>query len=133
MTYKNIQAALDGRVSSGTGLPALQLENTKNIAQSGVPFMRATFLPARSSQLTVGVDGKDLRLGLYQVDVFVPLNQGTSLANEYADVVMSLFPRGVITQSGTDVHISSVWREAGRRVESFYQVPVMVRWSAISS
>lgn len=132
MSYSAIYSALDAHVQGITGLPALQLENTSNIAKTGTPFSRLTILPARATQLTVGVDGRDQVSGLAQLDLFYPLNAGTATVNAMVDTVLDSFPRGLTLTSGdTQVHIQVVWREAGRRLDQFYNVPVVIQWSSI--
>jgi hypothetical protein len=132
MSYKSIQNLLDTYLQTLAGLPTLQLENTRNIGQTGVPFSRATLLPARATQLTVGTTGRDLRTGLYQVDLFYPLDAGTGAVNEMADSIISLFGRGTTLSDVTaTVHVSVAWRETGRRIDPFYCVPVVIQWSSI--
>lgn len=132
MSIATIQTLLDTHLQTLTGLPPLQLENTRNIGVTGVAFSRATLLPARTTQVTIGINGKDEVKGLYQVDLFTPQDTGTATANALADDVMDHFPRGlVLTQSGIYLHILRAWREVGRREAPFYNVPVLVEWSAI--
>lgn len=134
MSYANIQTALNTHIQAIAGLPTLQLENTQNVGVTGVPFSRLTLLPARPTQLTVGVNGKDQLQGLAQLDLFYPLNTGTATGNGMADTVIATFTRGLtLTSAGTKIHIQLVWRETGRRIEQFYQVPVMVQWSSITA
>lgn len=132
MSYQKIQSLLDTHLQTLSGLPALQLENTRNIGQTGIPFSRATLLPARATQATVGLQGRDSRTGLYQVDLFYPLDAGISTINTMADSVIDHFPRGLaLIDNGLRVHTLVCWRETGRRIEPFYSIPVVVEWLCI--
>jgi hypothetical protein len=132
MSYEKIQSLLDTRLQALTGLPTIQLENTRNIGQTGIPFSRATLLPARATQATVGLQGRDSRTGLYQVDLFYPLDAGTATINAMADSVIDHFTRGLVLIDGAiNVHVLVCWRETGRRIEPFYSVPVVIEWSCI--
>jgi hypothetical protein len=133
MSYANLQAALDNHLQTLANLPPLQLENTRNIGRTGQSFSRATLLPARPSQLSVGAQGRDLRRGLYQIDLFVPTDDGATTANVMADEVIAHFPRGlVVSLDGTSVVVEMAYREVGQRVETFYMLPIMVVWWSIA-
>jgi hypothetical protein len=132
MSISTVQTLLNAHLEDLTGLPPTQLENTQNLAVTGEAFTRATLIPARSSVLSIGVDGRTELRGLYQVDLFVPLNSGTADVNALADLVVQHFPKGArLTDGSTTVHCALSWREVGRRVEAFYQVPVLVQWSSV--
>lgn len=133
MSYANLQTALDTHLQTLTGLPTLQTENTRNVGRTGESFARATLLPARPTQASVGQHGRDLRRGLYQVDLFVPMDGGTASVNALADSVIEHFPRGlVLTASDTNVAIELAYREVGQRVEQFYMLPVIVVWWSLT-
>ena len=133
MSFATIQSLLDTHLQTLTTLPPLQLENTRNIGKVNEPFCRATMLPARTTQLSVGVNGRNTLQGLYQIDLFYPQDGGTPVALAMADAVIAHLPRGLVLSSGqTFVHIQMSWREAGGRVEPFYQLPVVVQWSCIA-
>lgn len=131
MNYHNIQTLLDARLLTVVDLPPLQKENTKNIGVTGQNFCRSTLLPARSTAVTVGQNGKDLYQGLYQIDLFYPMDQGTTAINQMADSVIAAFPRTDLFDGIIIVHCLRAWREVGSRVEPFYSVPVVVEWQVI--
>lgn len=132
MSIASVQTALDTRLQDLTGLPPVQLENTRNNGVTGQPFTRATLIPAQTSQMTVGVTGRDQLIGLYQIDVFISGDIGVGPANTLADQLVGHFYRGLsLTQAGVTTHIRKAWRGAGYRVEKFYMVPVSVQWYAI--
>lgn len=135
MSYAVIQQLLDTHLQSLTGLPPLQLENTPNIGKATESFTRATLLPAAKVQRTVGLNGRDEIRGIYQADVFVPLNTGTATINALADDIVEWFPRGLMLASGgVVVHVQTASRLPGGRTQDgvFYSLPVQVRWSSIT-
>lgn len=132
MSFQIIQSALDAHLQTLPGLPPLQLENTRNIGRTDESFSRATLITSRPGQLTVGRDGQDILRGLYQIDLFVPLDTGTARVNELADSVIEHFPRSLILGTAPVlVHINTAWRETGGRTEPFYGAPVVVAWTCV--
>lgn len=132
MKYSAIQSLLDAHLATLVGLPKLQLENTKNIAETGKAFSRAVLLPGRATPRTIGLNGKTEFPGLYQIDLFYPMDKGTATANQMADAVIAHFARGlVLNDSEVSVKVDIAWREAGSRNEPFYHLPVMVQWSSV--
>lgn len=139
--YSQIQSALDAYLTthaSFADLPKLQLENTRNVGQTGVPFTRATLLPARTTQATIGLNGRDAWAGLYQIDVFYPVDSGTTEINRIVDIIVDGFPRGTQLTSDPAIYtnpihlqIQACSRDVGRRIDPFYCVPVTVQWSLV--
>jgi hypothetical protein len=128
--YTTIQTLLDSHLAELTTLPPLQLENTRNIGKTGMSFTRATLMPARSTQISLGIAGHDRYDGLYQVDLFVPEDTGTTDINILVDSVLDQFLRGLQLVDGDIlVRIGNSWREAGGRVEPFYNVPITIEWT----
>ena len=133
MTYEAIHAALEDHATTVAGLPTLQKENTKNIAVAGRPFARTTLLPAESNAVSIGVTGITRLHGLLQVDLFYPADKGVTAANVMADAVVLAYKRGTFIQAGASkITIEMSWREAASIIESFYNVPVVVRWRLLA-
>jgi len=130
MSYAAVQDLLTDHLATVPGLPPLQEENTRNQVKSTTAFSRVTLLPASAVQLTVGQHGRDRVEGLLQVDLFHPIDTGIAAPNALADAVVAHFPRGTtLTDGATTVHVGTVSRLTGGRIEAFYQTPVQVRWA----
>lgn len=130
MSFTAVQNALNAQLQTCDGLPPLQLENEHNAPKAA--WSRATLMPSRTLQPNVGTGGTAEMNGLYQVDLFYPMNQGMALANAMVDAVIDTFPRGMlIAEDGLFVQIESAWREAVQRDEPFMNVPVTVSWSCL--
>lgn len=129
MTFATIQALLEAQVATVVGLPLYQMENTRISPVAGSPWCRSTFLPARTVQETVGMNGRNRLSGLFQIDLFYPSDKGTATANAMTDLVIAAFPRGLqLTSSGVTVLVETSWREAAYKVEQYYNTPVVLKW-----
>lgn len=124
--------ALVTRLSTVTGLYPLLKEN--QVLQAKGSFSRATLIRSRPNQLTVGVTGRDLHRALFQIDLMVPVNTGTTTVNSLADAVISMFPRGLELTAGSRVlHIITSYREtAGRVNDQYHSVPVIVEVALVA-
>jgi len=135
MNYEIVRNLLDTAVKTVTGLPTVHLENTRiNASGDKTGFTRTTLLPAEPIPLSVSYGGSNQYIGLYQVDVFQPVDYGTTNSNGFATSVMNAFPRGlqlIDSTSGITVQVQMCWQQVAYNVQnSWYVVPVMVRWAA---
>lgn len=135
MIYAQIQTSLDAVLAAVAGIPAIQLENTLYNAKGRAltPFARTTLLPTQSTQRSVGVSGKNTYGGLFQIDLFYPLDKGKGTPNIMADAVIAAFNRRLITTpAGVQLVIQTAWCEAGRADDQYYNLPVVVQWQSIA-
>ena len=131
MRYAAIQSLLDAHLAQVTGLPPLQLENTRNVGKTGQAFSRATLVTnesqAASNQMTrYG--------GLYVVDLYYPIDTGVADANAMADAVIGHFesaPLHRLIDGALVVQLERAWREGVGRREQFYALQVKVRWHSL--
>lgn len=132
MSYERIHQLLDTHLSSYSGLPPLQKENTQEMAKTGRNFVRSSLILSRPSRATLGTSGRDRLVGLYQIDLFTPLNTGTPQMNALADGLVAHFPRSLILHDGDiTINMRMTWRETGARATQFYSTAVMVEWECI--
>jgi Bacteriophage related domain of unknown function len=132
MSTLRIQNLLDAHVTSITGVPTLQEENTLYNATGSIsPWVRGTLLPAQSQMVSIGVSAMKKVRGLYQVDCFYPQGQGSTAGRTMADAVVSAFPiglrltDGVVTVICEIASVMSAQNAAGKYVN----FPVQVQWS----
>lgn len=127
----SVHTLLEDRVALTTGLPLFQRENKRITPSVGTPWSRFTLLPAEPAQESLGITGRNQLRGFAQVDLFYPQDQGTTTANAMADTVVAQVPRGLILEDD-DIRlvVEMSWRGRGEKVESYYQVPVSIRWRA---
>lgn len=130
MIYADLQSALDARLETVVGLPTLQAENTlyNTKGKALTPYVRSTLLPSEAIPATLGSTGKNEYSGLYQIDLFYPLDGGKAAVNAIADLVVAAFARTSLSAGSKQVEVRAAWCEAGSADEQFYKVPVVARW-----
>lgn len=101
-----IEAALFARVASFTYSPAIPVA-WPNVSMNPKParYLRVNHIPNTSRRLFVGSSAPHQRLGLLQVDVFTPLNQGPSTATEIAGLVAAHFPADLRLTTGSPLKV----------------------------
>lgn len=126
-----IHTALEGAVAAILGLPSLQRENTRNTTQAQ-SFTRFTLLPVETIPATLGTNGQDNVHGIAQVDVFVPIDGGMTKAHQYADLILSAFPRGRdIIKDNLTIRVERAWVEPGLADLKHYHLPITLRWRCL--
>jgi hypothetical protein len=134
MSTLDIQTALDTHLTTLEGLPPFQLENKRFDASSNLPsFVRSTLLPANSNVISLGIGAWKELQGIYQVDVFYPLDSGTHEARILADKIVELFPIGDRYEQGdltVIVNIASVM--AAYSINKYYCIPIRVEWGVFA-
>jgi hypothetical protein len=131
MNYHDIRSLLDTQLQTVSDLPSLQTENSRLelIGNKKTPWVRSTLLPAEPVDLNVGHIGKVSYRGLYQVDLMYPMGASAADANAMAAEVTDALPRGYMQTIGTGIlQIDMSWQEAASIMDTWYVVPVVVRW-----
>ena len=106
-----------------------------NVAFPNKPFERPDdgywyelfFIPAVPVQKELGKDGRLLWIGVLQINICVPKNDGTEALNNRYDKVSSLF-RSTSFIDGVRIH--RTYRTSALDDEDFYVLPVSVEWQA---
>jgi hypothetical protein len=128
MSYKLIQDTLDTVLSGLSGMPLILHENESGKGCDGY-YMRTTLLPAKTETRSVGETGWDRFFGLYQIDLFYPIDESPDAANFMADKIIDAYPKKtILTSSGINIRIVQYWREVRRKSETKHQVPVFIEW-----
>lgn len=128
--FLDISAALDGRLNTMTGKPAVSWENVSYTPVNGTLYIRPTLLAGDTNQASLGDSGTDQNIGIYQLDVFAPAGTGKGAAIVMADTIANQFKRGtVLTYSGVTVRVKNASRQAAiNNADGWYQVPVVVTY-----
>lgn len=95
-------------------------------------YLRATHAPNATNQVTLGTSGKNRHIGIFQVDVLLPITTGISTPMEKAGAVAAHFKRGTtLTKDGINVRIVRP-PEIRPALQSlpYIQVPVIIRYQA---
>ncbi len=116
--FTNIEAALHTRLATLSGSPPVQWPNTRYQPVENTTYLRPTILPAATSLETLA--GMEQHVGIYQVDVYVPLEKGVSALDTLLDSIQSLF-KSSKTLTATDVvFVQAVSRSPAVRDEAWY-------------
>ncbi|ASP63399.1 phage tail terminator-like protein [Sinorhizobium meliloti] len=93
-------------------------------------YLRLTFLPNQTRQITMGNDPQQKR-GLFQVSVVWPVGQGIIGALDVADQVIDHFKNQSLFASGVKVTISSEpWAAGPLQEGERVQIPVTIPYIA---
>ncbi len=116
--FTNIETALHTRLATLSGSPAVAWPNTHYVPTENTSFIRPTILPTNTNLECLS--GSEIHKGIYQIDVFVPLEKGVSALNTLLDSIESLFKSNK-TMTATDVvFVQSIARGRAQRQESWY-------------
>ena len=128
--FLQIATSLDSHLSNMSGVPAISWPNDNYSPGSKDTFLRPTHIPIQPITLGFSDDGSAQRVGLYQVDVFVPRDEGTKEGLDIATAIAAHFAKGASTIAGLVVRETNV--ETGYSGGTFYQIPVLIRYVTIT-
>jgi len=119
-----VQAYLD----TGIALPTVY-DNDKLRPDYLQPFAILQFLPASPSVSTLGSNGRDELLGILQIDICCPVDQGESVLLEYADTLRAYFTAGRQFEFDSQcVIVSNCGQSQGFTSNNYYRMPISVTW-----
>lgn len=128
--FNDIQNALNTKLASLSGLPAIYFPNDQKEPAQGTPYLRPSLLPAASELYTL--NGANYHSGIYQVDIFTPLKKGTSQAMLIADIIRDGFNKQSLVKNTTIVHIQNISIGIGEREESWWHCYVEVNYLCVA-
>ena len=132
MSFTAIQGILDTQLATVATLPTLQKENTLYKPANTPAWCRTTLLPAATTVESIGVDGRERKYGLFQIDLFYINNSGTTDATSMADLIIAAFRKGTyLTDTTYTVMVLRAYIDSGRPYPNYYQLPVIVEWECI--
>lgn len=127
--FNDVQAALDTKLATVTGT-SVAFPNVPYTPQAGTSYLRASFLPAETTQASLGANGKDETNGIYQIDVVVPRGSGRP---QLIDTVADLFKRGTVSSyNSVNVRVRSVSMSPAILDEEWYFVPISVNFQTFT-
>ena len=107
--FVDISQALDERLDAMAGKPSVAWENRKFTPVIGETYIRPTLLPGETVPDTIGAAGKDLNVGVYQIDVFTEAGKGKKALIEMMDKIALQFKHGTkLTSNAVIVEIKTV-------------------------
>lgn len=127
-----IQAALYEHLK-GTKLPvALPIApEGRNFDPKGRAYLRPTFLPGETTSFGTESDSDTIYGGLFQIDVFWPVDRGLSEPLAVAAALAARFCRGTrLAADGLEVRIDHPASVLGAQQEpNWLHIPVRARWA----
>lgn len=128
--FNDIQAAFDTKLGASVSDP-VAYPNIPYEPSAGTVYIRPTFLPAETTQASLGATGKDETNGIYQIEVVVPRGSGRP---QTVDTVADAFKRGtVLTYNGVNVRVRSVSIGVALVTDTaWYSVPVSVNFQTFT-
>ena len=133
--FVDISAALSGHLETMIGLPPVAGENFDFDPVLGTLYLRETLLPADVVQATLGENGRDMNLGIYQIDIFAQAGEGKNEALVMADLIANHFKRGTdLAYNGRIVTIQNTSRQvAANNAEGWFQIPLEVSYKSFTA
>jgi hypothetical protein len=130
-TFANIHAALDTKLASLSGIPAVVWPNIRYMPAEGTTYLRPTLLPNNSDLATL--TAYQLHRGIYQIDIFVALEKGPSAMLTLQDSIKAHFENGRRLTSGSDViYIQAISPGQGRKDGAWYMGHVEINYICYS-
>lgn len=131
MSYLKIRELLEQHLNSNAGGVAVAFENVPYSPVRGTPFQRASLIPAKTENPTVGAGFKRER-GIFQVSLYYPLNAGAQPATARAEALLAAYARGTTFVDGTLrilIH-ESPFVSSSLIQEAWFMLPVSVPYVA---
>ena len=124
--FNDIEAALMSRLNTLADSPPIAWPNVEYKPSASTAYLRANFLPSDTLQVSLGANGKDETIGIFQVDAVIPAGSGrTTLPDSIADH----FSRGsTVSYNGVNVRIRSVSVGPAISEGAWYFVPVSINF-----
>lgn len=128
--FNDVQNALNARLNALSGLPTIAWPNDQKEPAQGTNYIRPTLLAVLDTLYTL--NNEDFYRGIYQIDIFTKLKNGSAEALLLADVIREGFRRQSLTSNSTIVHTQEISTSQAERVEGFWRVMVDVNYICVA-
>lgn len=129
--FSNIQRALDTKLNTLANRPFIAWPNTKYAPTENTAFIRPTLLPVSSDLYTLNNEHRNP--GIYQIDVFVPLEKGLNSALSLIDDIAEHFSSDRRLSAGTDtVFIQNISISPAERQEAWLRIYIEINYVCYS-
>ena len=131
MSHRKISVALSSRLNTLTDAPPIAFENAKYTPVEGETWLRESYLPATSSTIGMEPGGSTDFVGIYQISIYIPLDDSKFGAHELVDAITAHFARGtMLVFEGQAVVVEQVNVSQGLASGGWWLMPVSVNWRA---
>ena len=129
--FSNIQRALDTRLNQLIDRPFIAWPNTKFAPTAGASYIRPTLIQAKSELYTL--NDVHMNQGIYQIDIYVPLEKGLNSALSLMDAIAEHFEEERSLVVGDDtVHIQQITPGDSERQDAWYRVYLEINYLCYS-
>lgn len=128
--FNNITNALNAKLASIPAIPQVMWPNEGKEPTQGVSFVRPTLLPAASQVYTL--TDENYHSGIYQVDIYVKLKNGSSQALLIADAIREAYNRQTLNSSGTRVFIQNISMSQAQREDAWWRVFIEINYVTVA-
>lgn len=131
MSLNAIRNILNVKMATISATPRIAWENAPFTPKPTESHYRVNLLTAQTRPAANHRSAMDFESGIYQVDVFVPQNEGTASAGALAEAVRSLFYRGLKLSDANNISVmisSTPSIVFSSREGAFWRVQVDVPW-----
>ncbi len=105
--FKDIKLTLDTKLSALSGDRVIAWENIDFVPSVNVPYIRPFVLSAPT--LGASVDGWSMFSGIYQIDIYYPVNKGVASILQCVDDIYNHFKSDpVLSSHGVEVYIRQI-------------------------
>jgi len=139
MNYDKILAALESRLASIEGVPAIAYENVNYSPTVGTPFLRTRFVPIDRrtpfyGQMPNGKPFMQRYVGLFQVVLNYPEGQGQKPTNTMANLICDRFEATTDIQfQDIAITINRTERMRGFPESPWFKTPVNIHWTCFTN
>lgn len=128
--FNDIQNGFNSKLASIPLIPIVYYPNIDKEPSRGVPFLRPTWLPSNSTIDDLGV--KQRHVGIYQIDVFTPINKGTAANLTIIDQLYTSFLNQDIVVNGNIIHVTNISIGRAEREESWWHCFVRINYFCVA-
>lgn len=125
--FLEAQVALEKHLAAMPSAPPISFENENYTPTLGTLWLRATNLPSGAEAVGIANNDSIRGAGIFQIDVFAPLEQGIGPALTVADAIAEHFSRGGRLVQGDSIVTRGVPTiEPARTGEAWLIVSVLI-------
>lgn len=124
---QNIRYALESRLATVSGLPAIAYEGVRYTPAPGTAFIEPTIVPTAERPATMGDDHLVLHEGLFMVLLVYPNGKGAGAIEAMANAVKAKFKASdVSTVNGVTVRFRYAERRPSIHEPDWVRVPISI-------
>lgn len=129
--FSDTRKALEARLDSLSGKPPIAWENVTFTPTENTTFIAPFLLPSPS--VLAALNGLQEDQGIFQVDVYIPLEKGTAALNTLADSISNHFKGQRLTSGSATVEIRACSYRFQGREDAWYKGIIEINYLCYSS